>query len=98
MSWVDEKTDVENILDVFSSIQSAMLIKTTAVIAADTLGDTSAIIAAQSAAEVAFQTYLNTEMIQKISTLQTKENIRRIKLKKIISDSQNFLARIAKIS
>jgi len=97
MSWIDEKTDIERVLDVFSSLQTAMLTKAVSMIAADALGDSTAIIAAQSAAETIFQTYLNTELTSKITAMQTKEDIRRVKIKKILADSQTFLAKIAKI-
>lgn len=87
MSWADENTDMERLIEILNYLVISINAGATA--------GSSGPDAAAWAAYTASMTSLN--VVPKISALTITENIRRIKVKKILQDVEGFLQKITEI-
>ena len=84
--WLDQKTDMEKVIEILTDISN--ILQSTAVAGGTGVDSTT------------WATFLTAFTIvpPKISALTTEENIRKIKIKKILKDIDSFLTKISQIN
>lgn len=101
MAYTYPISDTSNLLSLMTTLQTGLLTRAVAMIAAvpllESTGTAAAGAAAITAAETIFQTFMNTELTVMINNLKNVESSRMKMILKLQQDINNFLKKISEI-